>query len=481
MKQNRRLSWAAMVLALLPARLDAQSGTIQFLPPVSYDLVTPEPIQLVAADFDNNGHLDVAVSCAGGFSEFDGAAISLLLGNGSGGFFDNPAIGEIVHLGSLAAADFDRDGNQDIAYVRLLQPTSQIVVAFGDGTASFPTSTTIDTPAGWLATADFNLDGIPDLVAEHQLSVFLGVGDGTFAPPLQHPHSLQVTDLVVADMNRDQIPDVVLTTHQGWVRVYLGDGTGGLTPAGAAGGGASFVQWNHVAVGDLNGDAIPDVAWVMDFPYEVKVAFGAGDGSLVNPQVIDSYGISPYDVTVSDFDQDGFNELAVTLRWSSVKVYQARGDGTFEPPLLLTTGLEPEICNALDLDEDGRPDLVIPTRNGGDTPLVAVHLNRSTVPAAVVLDAPAASLEVGGALPNPFRAKTSLRLTLPAASVVRAVVFDVAGRQVRGLFDGQLPAGTHLLRWDRRNELGHRVPVGQYFIRVMLDGRAHTQRLVVLD
>jgi hypothetical protein len=471
---------AVASLAVLVVESSAEVGVIEFLPHVNYDLEFPEPMQIATADFDNNGHIDLAASTHGGYENFDGAAVTILLADGTGAFIDNPSIGENVILGGVVAADFDTDGFADVAYVRL-QPQSQIVLAFGDGTGSFTRFDTIDVPTGELATGDFNSDGVPDLVSDNQLSVLFGVGDGTFAPPVQNPHFYEIADLQVADMNLDGVLDVVVATHQGWVLIFLGDGSGRLDLAGSAGGGVSYAQWNHVAVGDLDNDYVPDVTWVLDYPCEVKAAFGSGDGSLEGEHVIDTYGISPYDAVVADFDRDGRNDLAVTLRWSTCKVYQGSGGGAFLPPLTLATGMEPEICDVLDLDQDQFPDLVIPCRNLGDTPHVAVHLNRSAGPVGVANLPIATAAQLLPAAPNPFAARTHVDLTLPGSSPVRAGVFDVAGRNVWTFHEGLLGAGTHLFEWDGRDRRDRRAAAGLYFIRMEVDGRPYSREVVLLD
>ena len=58
-------------------------------------------------------------------------------------------------------------------------------------------------------------------------------------------------------------------------------------------------------------------------------------------------------------------------------------------------------------------------------------------------------------------------------------VLDVAGRAVRRIFDGVLPAGEHTQRWDLRDASGSAVRAGLYFVRLEADGRGLSQRLVV--
>jgi hypothetical protein len=68
--------------------------------------------------------------------------------------------------------------------------------------------------------------------------------------------------------------------------------------------------------------------------------------------------------------------------------------------------------------------------------------------------------------PNPFNPKTSIRFGLPAAADVLLTVFDVNGRAVRTLVDGDLPAGTRVVEWDGRDDGGKALATGVYFYRL---------------
>ena len=74
------------------------------------------------------------------------------------------------------------------------------------------------------------------------------------------------------------------------------------------------------------------------------------------------------------------------------------------------------------------------------------------------------------AAPNPFASRTGFELAMAKAGNVEAGVFDVAGRQVRSLYSGSMPAGTHRLEWDGWDMNGRRCQSGIYFIRVERGG-----------
>jgi photosystem II stability/assembly factor-like uncharacterized protein len=85
-----------------------------------------------------------------------------------------------------------------------------------------------------------------------------------------------------------------------------------------------------------------------------------------------------------------------------------------------------------------------------------------------------------GNSPNPFKKTTNIRLTMSQPANVSLDVYDIAGRKVRSLKSGGIPAGTIDIVWDGRNDAGVRVASGTYFVRLQTeDGAvAHTVNLV---
>ena len=84
------------------------------------------------------------------------------------------------------------------------------------------------------------------------------------------------------------------------------------------------------------------------------------------------------------------------------------------------------------------------------------------------------------AAPNPFAGRTLLRYVVATPGAVELAVFDLAGRQVRRLAAGPQAAGPHAVEWDGLDDAGRRVGAGVYFYRLLADGRAQAQRVVVL-
>ncbi|MBM3323620.1 hypothetical protein FJY69_09130, partial [candidate division WOR-3 bacterium] len=75
-----------------------------------------------------------------------------------------------------------------------------------------------------------------------------------------------------------------------------------------------------------------------------------------------------------------------------------------------------------------------------------------------------AALPALEARPSPFTARTAISLRVTAQGRAGVAVFDAVGRPVRTLLDGRLPAGVHVVVWDRADDDGQRVPAGVYTI-----------------
>ncbi len=84
------------------------------------------------------------------------------------------------------------------------------------------------------------------------------------------------------------------------------------------------------------------------------------------------------------------------------------------------------------------------------------------------------------AWPNPAGVTTRLSFELPSAQPVALEVFNVQGRRVATLASGTLAAGLHQVAWAGRDDAGHRVPSGLYFVRLKAGGHSDVRRVTWL-
>jgi len=89
--------------------------------------------------------------------------------------------------------------------------------------------------------------------------------------------------------------------------------------------------------------------------------------------------------------------------------------------------------------------------------------------------APADALRLDSAHPNPFASAATIAFHVPSAAPVRLLVYDVMGREVARLVDGELPAGPHEARLDASG-----LASGTYFVRLESGGVSQTQRVTLV-
>jgi flagellar hook assembly protein FlgD len=82
-------------------------------------------------------------------------------------------------------------------------------------------------------------------------------------------------------------------------------------------------------------------------------------------------------------------------------------------------------------------------------------------------------------VPNPFRPATSISYELGSAGPVQLRVYDVHGRVVRELVNGQQEAAPHTVLWNGTDDRGRAVASGIYFYRLETRGASEVRRMVL--
>jgi hypothetical protein len=192
--------------------------------------------------------------------------------------------------------------------------------------------------------------------------------------------------VAVGDFNGDGLPDLAVANQSNAsVSVLLGNGNGTFQAARSFGVGSGPFRFAvsyavgyqpvSLVVGDFNGDGIPDVAVANAFSPNgtVTVLLGNGDGTFQAP-VSYNAGASPGSLTEGDFAGDGILDLAVANSAAgTVSILRGRGDGTFEVPVTFVVGSGPSSVVVGDFNGDGFLDLAVTNSNSGT---VSVLLGR---------------------------------------------------------------------------------------------------------
>jgi hypothetical protein len=278
-----------------------------------------DPRSAAVADVNKDGKIDFVVG------DYAGHTFFVYLNQGQGTFLLGSNVGSVQGPTSCTPADFDGDGSVDLAMT-----TSPFAVQFGVGGSSPAPPDTYDFGNSMrVVSGDLNGDHLPDLAVANDvepggsLCVALNQGAGKFGPDTCFTTGDGARSLAEADFNGDGVLDVVTGNQaDNSISVLLNDGVGTFN---------SHVEYSNVviglytvAAGDLNADGKPDIVTNGFNQNIVNVWLNNGDGSFSQRTPYPT-GVSPYEVTVADFNGDGLGDIA-----------SANGDGTVS--ILLNAG-----------------------------------------------------------------------------------------------------------------------------------------------
>lgn len=326
-----------------------------------------------AADFNNDGRLDVA------FQDGAGRKVYVLLGNGSGGFsapvgYEASPVGE-----KMLIADFNRDGNLDIVTASDYAP--QLTILLGVGNGSFRTEMPFSLAGtfAWavqLGAGDFNGDGKLDLVylenASFRFALLPGDGTGKFGAPVfvsfvdrNIQGLVRPAALDVADITGDGKLDVVVASDKG-VSVVAGDGAGGFAEAKMY---SRDTSPPNLYLGDFDGDGRLDIAMTI-IPNSVTLLRGTGGGTFADPVQIVTGTVDQGKVL--DFNGDGLKDLLFVTSAGLIVVPGSRDAGL----VAISSQPIPYNPNSVasgDLNGDGVVDMVVPYGDDPASSGVAVY------------------------------------------------------------------------------------------------------------
>jgi hypothetical protein len=367
-----------------PVSVFLGNGDGTFQPRVDYRAANG-PVSVVVADFNGDGKLDLGVLnyCGHANSYFCGSgdvqgSVSILLGNGDGTFQAQVGYATGYSPESLALGDFNGDGKLDLAVANTSRFSNSVGILLGRGDGTFRRQVEYATAMnpGSVAVGDFNGDGNQDLAVaaigcaalfcnHGYVSILLGNGDGTFRTHVNYPTGTGATAVAVADLNGDGIPDLaVADAYNSTVSVLLGNGDGTFKMrVDYVTGGRPY----SVAIRDMNGDGKPDLLIANVNGDSVSVLAGDGHGHFEAPL---SYGVgfAASLAAVGDFNGDGLLDLAVAnycgsdpngcFNPSTVSILLGKGDGTFQSHVDYATGTAPAGIAVGDFNRDGKLDIV---------------------------------------------------------------------------------------------------------------------------
>jgi hypothetical protein len=386
---------------------------------------------IATGDFTSDGRPDLLARGA------NDSLVRLFKGNGDGSFGSpGVAIQAGFNVTSIVVADFNRDGNLDFAAANnsgMLTVLSSVTILLGRGNGTFVQASTPFPGANpnALAVADFNRDGIADLVSANDLQwtppgslappsfgagVLLGNGDGTFKPVQKIYLTGPQTHVAVGDINGDGWADAAFAGPNLLTASPLP--ISDVTAAINANGGFKTVRVAGVlgsvsglAARDVTRDGAADIEVVQTFarsnsttpvvPGDTTLQFYLSrpttstdvDGSFVAGRAVDLPMVRAAGLSAADFDLDGRIDFAVAGTDARptpadiplggiVAVVLGKPLSTTTAPPIFRAGPAPLSQTVDDLNSDGRPDILTGNASG-----VAALLNTTRPITAASLDA----------------------------------------------------------------------------------------------
>jgi hypothetical protein len=315
---------------------------------------------LAIADFDLDGNADVAVADSGA------RVVPVLLGRADASFGERPILAAPDGLAGVVTSDLDGDGDVDIVAgqgnergrgeIELL-----LLRNAGDGRTFDRELIPVEGDLGVVASADLDGDGDQDLVLaegrERELVLLWNDGSASFtrrAGPV-----LAGSSVAVADVDNDGDPDIVAAVLDELV-VHRNLAPGIFEQVQSV---RASDDITGLALGDFNGDSFVDAATCGGNDDAVSVLLGRGvNGFDAVSQVVPILpgGEYPLDIVAVDLTGDGVLDLATAnYRTDNIAVLVGRGDGSFDPPRYIAVGQEPHSLRVKDISTDGAQDLLV--------------------------------------------------------------------------------------------------------------------------
>ncbi|MGD9081698.1 MAG: FG-GAP-like repeat-containing protein, partial [Desulfobacterales bacterium] len=280
---------------------------------------------------------------------------------------ESPNAAGLVFAGkfhSVVIADMDNDGNLDI--VGGASTPGLVTISYGDGNGavSEPQFLPVHGEVRSVAVADFNEDGLNDIVFSVQrettgIRLWMNQSDRKWKQENGPTRLNKYNNIKTADVNADGHVDVIAANSteesNAGVQVWLGNGKGGWI---AESGPTTLGRYMDLAVADLNKDGFPDLigaGWGISGALRVWIGDGTGRWLSTPPLNMGSY----YGVSAGDLDGDGNPDILAATHKGGIQIYIANGNGGVnwleEGPLGEKSFWK---AVSVDLNGDGRNDIL---------------------------------------------------------------------------------------------------------------------------
>lgn len=310
------------------------------------------PSAVALGDLDGDSNLDLAVA------NTDSNDVSILLGSEGGEFAKATHFPIAGSPRQIAIADLDGDTRLDVAIC--LGDSEDVLLLYGDGLGGFAATKSLSMGAipSWLVIHDLNGDAKQDIVVADpdSVSVRISKGGGAFKAPVTAVATSDLNAIAVGDLNGDTKPDLTLARKAAPLQSIVtcfGDGLGGFAApieiTNAFTGGS-------IAIGEMTGDAITDLAIGAIGLGEVKILPGLGGGTFGNAE---TFAIAAFQIAIADFNGDGRGDIVASGSTQITILASKPFTDLFAPPASFSGGAYPVSIATGDLDRDGNLDVAV--------------------------------------------------------------------------------------------------------------------------
>ena len=344
---------------------------------------------------DTQNEVSVFINNSTGTDPFSGSEFNLsqlnVSSNGSGFY-------------SVACADLDNDGDNDLAFSSNLGTNAaDVFVLAGDGSGTFSTTPTttktlLNTSGGdqrlpgSIAAADLDGDGLLDLAVGNRTDgtfhLFRNTGSLAFANAVEITATSESTGLLkVADFNNDGYQDIAtLPFRQSSTSIHLFKNTSTINNFNftfeqtISNGG----QTSDIETGDLDDDGLLDIVVASNVTGEISTFLNQSSGGSISfgsETSISTTGSAAFGVNLGDINGDGALDIAASNGVGNIYVFENDGAGSFSNEQVLTTGASTQSIMVGDLNGDAKPDMAYSqdVQTNGPFGNLGVILNRNCV------------------------------------------------------------------------------------------------------
>jgi hypothetical protein len=349
----------------------AASVTLRFDRMIRLEETSETSANVSLGDVNADGHLDVLL-VKGRHWPLDDL---VLVGDGTGRFQPPRPLATPDRSYSGVLVDLDGDGDLDVVVSNDLPDVKRVYL--NDGRGSFTAGSEFgkpEWPTRHVRVADMNADGLPDIIVANRIGdlrdarsragtqhsfVCFNLGAGRFDSEC-HPFSQEsATTVTPADFDRDGLPDLVVPHRDGGQSyVYLNDRSSPGTFIERVPFGPPDATIRSAEAGDFDGDGVTDVV-VIDERTGPAIWWGAPGRTFADVVPLGPPGVTPYALAVSDVDRDGRPDILVGYVEAPSVVLFNRAPRSFEAVSFGDSEGTAYGFSVGDVDEDGILDIAL--------------------------------------------------------------------------------------------------------------------------